>query len=155
MTTVQLRHISAMQLLYRNWKRTHTHPETQSYNKYFMKQCNMLVVTHSFHFITQEWVVTQFAKHWIKVNAVISSWQNQCARDFLKITPELEWKSKGGVSLVKERSLFFWGSQLFLVFPKSWEHTAGGKGLPRGLYSVAFLTGAEGFCCLRKPEVEV
>lgn len=42
-----------------------------------------------------------------------------------------------------------------MIFPKSWEHAAGGKGLPRGLYSEALLTGAEGFCFLGKPKVEV
>lgn len=41
-----------------------------------MKQYNMLAVTHSFYFITQEWVVTQFAMHWIKVNSVIFKLQN-------------------------------------------------------------------------------
>lgn len=53
---------------------------------------------------------------------------------------------------MKERPPLFSGSELFFVFPKSWEHTVSGEGLPRGLHSVALLIMAEGYFCLRKPQ---
>lgn len=110
----------------------------------------MLVVTYQFYFlwpINGLWHNLQSTES--RPSLSFSSWQNYCARNFLNIRVGTESR---GVSPIKEGPPFFSGSKLFFVFPKPWEHTASGEGLPRHLYSVALLIEVEGYFCLRKPQ---